>query len=173
MSKCSIDMREICNLYNKRLYQIAYCITRDHYLAQDVVQETLIKALKKMETLEDQGKLGAWLSAIATRTAIDFVRKERRTKERIQDSFDFENCPERNNIDAGKEAEMNLLQEQIYGYVNSLSPDQKRVFLLKIKHGLKEREIADILQLNPNTVKTKLYRVRQQLKELLGDRYSA
>ncbi|PWW28416.1 RNA polymerase sigma-70 factor (ECF subfamily) [Cytobacillus oceanisediminis] len=173
MTKRSLDMSEICNLYNKRLFHIAYCITRDHYLAQDVVQETLIKAFEKIDTIEDQKKLGAWLSAIATRTAIDFVRKERRTYERIADCIDLENCLERNHLDAGQEAEMNMLQEQIYAYVDSLSPDQKRVFLLKVNHGLKEREIADILQLNPNTVKTKIFRVRKQLREMLGDRYSA
>ncbi|KAF0824542.1 RNA polymerase sigma factor [Cytobacillus firmus] len=170
MIKPSMDMREICRLYNKRLYHIAYSITRDHYLAQDVVQETLIKAYKKMDSIDDQDKLGAWLSSIATRTAIDFVRKERRTNERIQDSVDFENCMESRYSDTGQEAEINMLQEQIYAYVDSLSYEQKRVFLLKTKHGLKEREIADILHLNPNTVKTKLYRVRQQLREILADR---
>ncbi|GLB59509.1 RNA polymerase sigma factor [Cytobacillus sp. NCCP-133] len=162
-----LDMREIYHLYYKKLFHIAICITRDHYLAQDVVQETLIKAYKKMDTIDDQDKLGAWLSAIATRTAIDFVRKERKTNERILDSVDFEKCLERKHNDAGQEAEINMLQEQIYKYVDSLSPDQKRVFLLKTKHGLKEREIAEILHLNPNTVKTKLYRIRQQLKEML------
>ncbi|MBT2710165.1 RNA polymerase sigma factor [Bacillus sp. ISL-47] len=173
MSKHSVDMREICNLYNNRLFHVAYCITRDHYLAQDVVQETLIKAYKKIDTVEDQEKLGAWLSAIATRTAIDFVRKERRTNERIAVCTDLEKCLERTHLDAGQEAEVNILQEQIYTYVDSLSPEQKRVFLLKIRYGLKEREIADILHLNPNTVKTKLYRVRKQLREMLKDRYSA
>ncbi|WP_370221649.1 RNA polymerase sigma factor [Cytobacillus sp.] len=173
MIKPSVDMREICRLYNKRLYHIAYNITRDHYLAQDVVQESLLKAYKKMDSIDDQEKLGAWLSSIATRTAIDFVRKERRTNERIQDSVDFENCMGNKYIDAGLEAEVNLLEEQIYAYVDSLSYEQKRVFLLKTKHGLKEKEIADILHLNPNTVKTKLYRVRQHLREILGDRYLA
>lgn len=58
MIKPSMDMREICRLYNKRLYHIAYNITRDHYLAQDVVQESLLKAYKKMDSIDDQEKLG-------------------------------------------------------------------------------------------------------------------
>lgn len=173
MNKRSADMREICNLYNKRLFHIAYCITRDHYLAQDVVQETLIKAYQKMDTIEDREKLGAWLSSIAARTAIDFVRKERKTNKWIAESVDLENCYAKTIQNVEQEVELHMLQEQIYAYINSLSPEQKRVFMLKIKYGLKEREIAEILQLNPNTIKTKLYRARKQLKEMLGEKYTA
>lgn len=167
MDICSLDMKEICELYNKRLFHVAYCITRDYYLAQDVVQETFIKAYQKMETIQDKEKIGAWLSSIATRTAIDFVRKERKTNERLSNYTELENTNVKMNQNVEEEVELNFLQEQINEYINSLSSDQKHVFMLKIKAGLKEREIAEMLKLNQNTVKTKLYRVRKQLKAML------
>src|SRR4051795_4092130 len=76
----AIDFSELYRLFYKRLFYIGYSITRDLHIAEDVVQETFIKAMKKIETIEEESKIGAWLSVIATRTAIDFVRRERNKK---------------------------------------------------------------------------------------------
>lgn len=168
-----MDMNELCTLYNKRLFQVAYCITRDYYLAQDAVQETLIKAYQKMDTIEDPEKIGAWLSAIAARTAIDIVRKERKLNDRTASNVEIETANIKMDQNVEQEVEMNLLKEQIHQAINSLSLDQRKVFLLKINSGLKEREIAQLLKINQNTVKTKIYRVRKQLKEMLIESLSA
>jgi len=164
---CSVDMREICEQYNKRLFNAAYCITRDYYLAQDVVQETLIKAYQKIEMVEDKEKLGAWLCTIATRTAIDFVRKESKLNERLDSYIDPENTNIKMKQNIEQEVEMRFVQEQINYFINSLPFDQKKVYILKNELGLKEREIAEILKMNQNTVKTRLYRIRKQLKEMM------
>ncbi|MBU8878057.1 RNA polymerase sigma factor [Bacillus sp. FJAT-29790] len=164
------DLKEICDLYSKRLLHIAYCITRDYHLAQDVVQEALLKAYRNRDRIQEQEKLGAWLSSITTRTAIDFVRKERRINERLDCYMDLENVDVHMNQNVEKEVEINLFNEQIHREINSLPPDQKNVLLLKIKHGLKEKEIAEMLRLNPSTVKTRLYRVRKHLKGMLLER---
>ncbi|MDQ0272308.1 RNA polymerase sigma factor [Cytobacillus purgationiresistens] len=161
------DMKELCDLYEKRLFHIAYRITRDHHIAQDVVQEAFVKAYLKMDSLQDQEKVLPWLSAITTRTAIDFVRKERKTKERTDSIEDWEKSKIIMNQNVEEEVEVNILQEKINRFLDSMSADQKNVYLLKIKHGLKEREIAELLRLNPNTVKTKLYRIRKQLKDVV------
>lgn len=166
-------MNELCTLYNKRLFQVAYCITRDYYLAQDAVQETLIKAYQKMGTIEDPEKIGAWLSAIAARAAIDIVRKERKIKDRTASHVEIETANIKMDQNVEQEVEMNLLKEQIHQAINSLSLDQRKVFLLKINSGLKEKEIAQLLKINQNTVKTKIYRVRKQLKEMLMESLSA
>ena len=168
-----MDMNEICKLYSKRLFQVTYCITRDYYLAQDAVQETLIKAYQKMDTIEEPEKIGAWLSAIATRTAIDIVRKERKLSERTASHIEIETTNIKMDQNVEQEVEVNLLKEQIYQAIDSLSLDQRKVFLLKINNGLKEKEIANLLKLSQNTVKTKIYRVRKQLKEMLIESLSA
>lgn len=168
-----VDMNELCTLYNKRLFQVAYCITRDYYLAQDAVQETLIKAYQKIGTIEDPEKIGAWLSAIAARAAIDIVRKERKIKDRTASHVEIETANLKMDQNVEQEVEMNLLKEQIHQAINSLSLDQRKVFLLKINSGLKEKEIAQLLKINQNTVKTKIYRVRKQLKEMLMESLSA
>ncbi|MDZ5471520.1 RNA polymerase sigma factor [Bacillus sp. 31A1R] len=171
----SIDMNDICEKYSKRLFQVAFCITRDHYLAQDVVQETLIKAYQKMDTVKEVEKLGSWLSSIATRTAIDFVRKEKRKNETMLEGSVLEdkNVHLIANQDVEKEVEVSLLKEEIGRVINGFSSDAKNIFLLKIKEGLKEKEIASKLHINEGTVKTKVYRARKQLKMELAEQYLA
>ncbi len=164
---CVANMKEICEEYNGRLFHAAYCITRDYYLAQDVVQETFIKAYQKIEMVEDKEKLGAWLCTIATRTAIDFVRKESKLNERLDKYIDPENTNVKMEQNVEQEVEMNLVKKQIDDFINSLPSEQKKVYHLKIELGLKEREIARILNMNQNTVKTRLYRLRKQLREMI------
>ncbi|MFO1444845.1 RNA polymerase sigma factor [Bacillus sp. Bva_UNVM-123] len=166
-SSLDIRMKEICEQYQKRLFHVAYGITRDYYLAQDIVQETFIKAYQKLEMVEDEEKLGAWLSTIATRTAIDFIRKESRVNERLDNYIDIEKTNVKMSQNVELEVEMNFVQNEITNYINDLPSDQKRVYELKNDFGLKEREIADILMINQNTVKTRLYRIRKQLREML------
>ncbi|KXG43750.1 RNA polymerase sigma factor [Tepidibacillus decaturensis] len=67
--------RVIFEMFYHRVYNTAYFIIQDRHLAQDVVQETFFKAFQNMHKVEDGHKLGAWLGTIATRTAIDFLRK--------------------------------------------------------------------------------------------------
>ncbi|MDQ6595666.1 RNA polymerase sigma factor [Bacillus salipaludis] len=73
----SIDFNQIFREYSQRLHYIAYSYAKDRFLAEDIVQEALLKAYKKLDTVEDSNKLGAWLSAITARTAIDFLRMEK------------------------------------------------------------------------------------------------
>lgn len=162
-------MKEICENYQKRLFHIAFSITRDHYLAEDVVQETLIKGYKHLHTVEDKEKLGAWLSSIATRTAIDFLRKEKRLKGNVDGYAELEQLNLSHSQSVEGIAEASFLQAEIAGFIQSLAPDQRKLFLLKINDGMKEKEIAEMLNLNPNTVKTRIYRVRKQLKEKLTE----
>ncbi|WP_321202543.1 sigma-70 family RNA polymerase sigma factor [Bacillus sp. CRN 9] len=169
MNRKETLMKELCGQYEKRMYHIAYRITRDHYTAQDVVQESFVKAYMKLDTLQDHEKIGSWLAAITTRTAIDVVRKERLTKERTESIDDWEKSNLRMKQNVEDEVAAHIIEEKISRFIDSISTDQQNVYQLKMKAGLKEKEIAALLQLNQNTVKTKIYRLRKQLKQLLNN----
>ncbi|MFE8699621.1 RNA polymerase sigma factor [Cytobacillus sp. FJAT-54145] len=171
-NRMTMDIEEICSLYSQRLFHVAYSITRDHHHAQDVVQDTFIKAYQKLDTLEDHSKVGAWLSSIATRTAIDYVRKEKRKSEVFLENSIVESNQLHfsSSQDVEKEVELALFEEEIQHVINNLSTDQKNVFLLKIKAGLKEKEIAEKLKLKQGTVKTNLYRAKRHLKSMMVER---
>ncbi len=165
-----VDMNEICSKYSGRLFQAAYGITKDYHKAEDVVQDTFVKAYKKMDTIQDVDKMGPWLARIATRTAIDYIRKEKRNNEvffenTILDESHNSTLQSTRNVE--KEVELTFLQEEVLRFIEGLSIDKRNVFLLKM-NGLQEKEIAQQLDLKQGTVKTNFYRVRKQLKTILG-----
>ncbi|RLQ93379.1 RNA polymerase sigma factor [Falsibacillus albus] len=166
---------EVFAKFHKLIYQIGYRMIKDVGLAEDIMQETFLKAYKKMDSIEDQNKLGAWLSSIATRTAIDFIRKEKRLKETMVDDTDI-TIIKQGNQESGiveNEVELLFMKENIHEKILLLPDCQKEVFLLRIQFGLKEHEIAEKLHLKPATVKTRMYRARKQLKLMMNCRESA
>lgn len=162
-----MDITELYTCHYKRLYHICFSMTRDAYLAEDIVQETFIKAMKKAETIIDEEKAGAWLSVIARRTALDVIRKERR-KAAVpmeQDMLECLGVATKQNVE--QEVESGFAAEEITGAVKKLTGSYRDILLLKIDRGLKEREIAAMLNLNPSTVKTRIFRARKQLKMMV------
>ncbi|MCS0824148.1 RNA polymerase sigma factor [Cytobacillus oceanisediminis] len=162
-----MDITELYTCHYKRLYHICFSMTRDAYLAEDIVQETFIKAMKKAETIIDEEKAGAWLSVIARRTALDVIRRERR-KAAVpmeQDMLECLGVATKQNVE--QEVESGFAAEEITGAVKKLTGSYRDILLLKIDRGLKEREIAVMLNLNPSTVKTRIFRARKQLKMMV------
>jgi RNA polymerase sigma factor (sigma-70 family) len=162
------DMMDICYSHQKLLFHIAFGITRDYHLAQDVVQETLIKAFRKIDTVVEDAKLRSWLTSIAQRTAIDFVRKEKRRNEVLDTDVSYQEMASHKNVE--EEVNHLLLQNEISKAFDVLNTNQRSVLHLKIVEGMKEREIAEVLHLNQNNVKTVLYRARRKLSMYLAEK---
>ncbi|PWW28292.1 RNA polymerase sigma-70 factor (ECF subfamily) [Cytobacillus oceanisediminis] len=162
-----IDFSELYSLHYKRLFHISLSITRDAYLAEDVVQETFIKAMKKAETIEDKQKVGAWLAVIAGRTALDFVRKEKRKPTIPMEQEMIECLGKKTMQNVEQEVQSGFMAEEINSAIRQLTRDYQDVLFLKLDKGLKEHEIASILNLKQSTVKTRIFRARKQLKMMV------
>ncbi|WP_235864012.1 RNA polymerase sigma factor [Sutcliffiella halmapala] len=171
--KSKIEFSEVYSMFYKRLFQISYSITRDRHHAEDIVQETFIKALSKMETLMEASKIGAWLSVIATRTAIDFVRREKKRKGIPMELSMLDCLGKKTKQNVEEEIETVFLEERINGALRELTLEYQDVLILKLGQGLKEHEIAKVLDLKPCTVKTRIYRARKQLKCLVLEQMGA
>ncbi|THE12489.1 RNA polymerase sigma factor [Bacillus timonensis] len=163
-----MEFSKMYHEYHSRLFRISYSITRDIHLAEDVVHETFIKAINKIDTIEDESKMGAWLSTIATRTAIDFVRVERNKKGTPMDHELIDCLGKTMKQNVEEEVETNIVMEQIHQATRKLKQEYQDVLTLKIWHGLKESQIAHSLNLKPCTVKTRVYRARKELRGFLG-----
>jgi RNA polymerase sigma factor (sigma-70 family) len=175
MAMAMLDFDELYRIHGKKLCQIAFSITKDRHLAEDVVQETFIKAYKKADTIVDTHKIGSWLAAIAARTAIDYLRAEKRRKwlpsdqsimEQIFSDHDTEQSLE-------KEVEIILFKEEIQHMLYLLTNEYQQVLVLRFQYGLKEDEIACKLNIKSGTVKTRLHRARKQLKKVMSEKYPA
>lgn len=146
--------------YYKQMYYSAYSITRDHYLAQDVVQETFIKAYRHFDTLKMEGKKGAWLYVISRNTAIDFYRKRLRCLEISDDNVE---------LNAGVSAEgeeryieMNLIRELLL----TLEPQHRQMLLLIYEYGLTYEQLAAYQNTSVSAVKSRIYRVKVKLRSM-------
>ena len=170
-----IDFDELYKKHSKKLRHIAYSITKDSFLAEDVVQETFIKAYRKIETIEDTEKIGAWLSAIAGRTAIDYLRAEKRRKWLPSDQSLMEQIFSDQDLNPSieKEVEMIIFKEDIQHLLYKLTLEYQEVLVLRLQYGLREQEIALQLNLKSGTVKTRLHRARKQLKKVMTEKYPA
>jgi RNA polymerase sigma factor (sigma-70 family) len=170
-----IDFNQLYTMYSRRLHYIAYSILKDHFLAEDVVQESFLKAFKKKESMNDFNKIAAWLSQITARTAIDFLRNEKRknclpSDQSIIEAHLYDSV---NQHQTEEEVERRLFEKDLDDSMGKLSKEYKEVLVLKIHYGLKEKEIAIKLQLKPTTIKNRLFRARKQLQEVLSEKNSA
>lgn len=161
----------IFEMHYERVYQAAYFVIKDKYLAQDVVQETFIKAFQKMDTLQDGNKLGAWLGTIATRTAIDFLRKvKRRNDLPFEDVYIDEERLDDQMPSIEDKIEYQFFEKNILENIRLLEPPEYReVILLKYEYELQDKEIAEALGISVAAAKSRLHRARKKLKSILGN----
>ena len=82
------DFRAIFEEHGMRLFRLAFRITGHRQDAEDVVQETFIRAHRNRERFDASAELGSWLHRIATNVAIDVLRKRRRRRAQVEDSLD-------------------------------------------------------------------------------------
>ncbi|MBR3642696.1 MAG: sigma-70 family RNA polymerase sigma factor [Parasporobacterium sp.] len=148
---------QICTKYGDRLYAAAFNICRQRQDAEDAVQEALLRYFRSDKEFESEEHVKAWLIRVTVNVAksmrTSFWHKNRVAYEDYMEEIPFES-----------EADRDLMQ-----VVLSL-PDQYRIIVhLYYYEGYKTREIAKILQLSENTVKTRLVKSRKILrKELEG-----
>lgn len=170
--KKEIDYEKIIfEMHYERVYHAAYFVIQDKYLAQDVTQETFLKAFQKIDTLQDGNKLGAWLGTIATRTAIDLLRKiKRRNDILIEDVYIDEDHFDEEMTSTEDKIEFQFLEKVIQKNIQVLEPPGYReVLILKYEYELQDKEIAEALGISVSAAKSRLHRARKKLQVLLGD----
>ena len=149
------DLREICSKYGDRLYAAAFSICRQQQDAEDAVQETLLRLYRSDTEFESEEHLKAWLLRVTVNAAKSirrtFWNRMRTSYEEYMDSLGFEEPSDRLLMDA----------------VLALPEKYRIVVHLHYFEGYKTREIAQILELSENTVKTRLLNSRKILKTKL------
>lgn len=161
--------RVIFEMFYNKIYSNIYYIVKDPYIAQDVTQETFIKAFKQIHTLKEPNKIESWLVTIATRTAIDYLRKiksrnEITTEDVYLDKYTVSNL----YYSTEKIIEDQFLQKEVNNAVSQLKPEYKQVLLLKYSSYLKDEEIANELNMTVGAVKSRVHRAKKRLQQVLS-----
>nr|WP_276560996.1 sigma-70 family RNA polymerase sigma factor [Vibrio scophthalmi] len=143
--------------YHRDLYRYAYWLCKDPTIAEDLVQETCLRAWKSLDSLQDEKAAKSWLITILRReNARRFERKQ----------FDLVDIDDHSN-DAKVSDDAHHQTEWIHAQIMKLEVDYREPLFLQVVGGFSGDEIGQILELNKNTVMTRLFRARNQLKEMM------
>ena len=154
---------EVLPLKNK-LYRFALNIVRDEELAKDVVQECMIKVWEKRSDVDLIQNLEAWCMQITRNKALDKLRSKHVKK---TDLFEVEFDTRKERDTPYVVTERGDVMDRIRGLIDALPDRQREVMQLRDIEGFAYKEIAEMLEIDINLVKTNLFRARRKLKESL------
>jgi len=151
------------------LYSYAMVLTRSHAEAEDLVQETYVRAIPAMSRLRPESNMKGWLFRILRNAWLNQLRKRRTAPERMLSEAEDGTVVEA--VDPSKDAYSALVSkidiERVRGAIKALSPNFREIILLREFEELSYDEIASLLDCPIGTVMSRLARARLKLRELL------
>lgn len=165
--------RTIMERHNRRLYRIARCILRNDSEAEDVVQEAYLKAFTHLGGFRGDFSLATWLSRITMNEALGRLRRERPAV--ALETFDARRTEAQiikfpQTVTSG-DPERTMAQREVLRLVeratDNLPEIFRIVFMTRVIEGMSTEETANLLGLQPDTVKTRLHRARRLVRDEL------
>ncbi len=151
-------IEEIIRDHSAAMYRVAASVVRDHSLAEDVVQESVVKAWQALDTFRGDASIRTWLLRITHNTAISAIRKRR------DDVMAPSELPERpGHLTVEDAALLQADRDEIWEALSRLDPVGRAIIVLREVERMSYEEIAEVLDLPTGTVRTRLFRARQQL----------
>ena len=169
--------RELIRRYERPIFALLFRMVRDRELAEDLSQETFIKALNAIESYRPEFKFSSWIFKIANNAAIDHLRR------RELDTLSLDGSPHAETpeamqatalqIGARQESPLDAVEAKELGgaievAIGRLRPEYRSCILLRHVEGRAYEEIAEMLDLPLGTVKTYIHRARNELRQALA-----
>jgi RNA polymerase sigma-70 factor (ECF subfamily) len=157
---------KLVNIYRKNLFTYLLRMCKDQMTAEDLMQETLIKAWKGLKRYNEQQKFASWLFTIAHNVSIDAIRMSNANQGTTSLSERIEIAT---NITPHSELVMTERKIALQREVENLPADQKRVFLLRQHGELSFKEIGEVMSQPLNTVLSHMRYAVKKLKRCLNE----
>jgi RNA polymerase sigma-70 factor (ECF subfamily) len=169
--------RELIRRYERPIFSLLFRMVRDRELAEDLAQETFVKALNAIESYRPEFKFSSWIFKIANNAAIDHLRR------RELDTLSLDGSPHAETPEAIEATALQIGDRQetpldaveskelggaIEAAIARLRPEYRSCILLRHVEGRAYEEIAEILSLPLGTVKTYIHRARNELRVALA-----
>lgn len=155
----------------RQAYNFAYRLTGDAAEAEDLVQETFLRAYRFFHRFDESLSFPSWLYRIMTNVYIDTVRRKNRIKTTHLERASADGSQAWELPDDRADPEQRLLEHHFDGplqkALESMSPGFRIAVLLADVEGLAYEEIAEVMQTSIGTVRSRIHRGRRQLRELL------
>lgn len=169
-------IRELIRRNNQRLFRVARAVLRNDAEAEDVVQETYVRAFTRLQTFEDRAAFSTWLTRIALNEAFARLRRRRRAARLDSEleagmgliiDFPYQRAAAADPERLAARAEIRRLLEEA---IDELPDDFRLVFVLRCVEQLSGEETASLLGVPEETVKTRLHRAKARLRQALRQR---
>jgi len=158
---------QIYNTYNKYIFFMAFQYYGNRDIAEDIVQEVFIKVHNKIDTLKNPKSFNSWMYAITFRTCNNYDRSKIKFVDIHADDKQIDDYPDTKGVDIISEIESERIKEEVMNILDNLSAPLKTVAVLRFFSEYKVNEIAEILDIPSDTVKSRLKKIRSVLKEEL------
>lgn len=145
--------------YHRELYLYIYSLSRNHHIAEDLTQETFLKALLSLP--EGHGNIRAWLYMVARNLFFNYREKASRNV----------SLEEMERSDEEKDLLANMIENerklQLYQALKKLDMKKREILLLQYFGDLSQKEIAAVLHITPENVRVLAYRAKKELKKYM------
>lgn len=156
------QFEEMVGQYQKDIVNFHYRLTGNRFEAEDLAQETFIKAYKNLESLKEHDKARSWLYSIARNVTIDFFRKNKNHSIPLDNAI-LEYYARATAVDYRDEVAAREIGVEIQKTLGLLHPDDRMIIKLLYYEGFSYKEICTLLNINQNTLKSRLHRARKVL----------
>ncbi len=173
------ELAKLVEITSPRIYRVALQILSNEQDAEDVLQETYLKAMAALSNFEGRSSLTTWLHRIAVNEALMLIRKRKPNTFSVEEQDVFNTDEESEGmeiVDFCCLPESEFLSEEAQRFldaaVENLPENLRTVFVLRDLEGFSIQETAETLKLSENNVKTRLLRARLKLRQELSTYYS-
>lgn len=160
---------QLVNAHQARIYNLALRMTGDREAAFDMTQETFLKAWHAIGMFQQDSKFSTWLCRIAGNTCIDYLRRKRRqptvSLADLEEGKELE-LPD-SSLDPAVLTERAHDREAVLQALAALPVEYRRVLSLRAIEDMSYEEIGQALDMNPGTVKSRIFRAREKMRQLL------
>ncbi|ALM48093.1 RNA polymerase subunit sigma [Flavobacterium psychrophilum] len=160
---------EVYNRYYKPMYNTALRIVKDSHWAEDIMQESFLKAFTKLDTFKGEVTFGAWLKKIVVNHSLDNYKK---INKNALDSLDDVLYKVSDSSDRDNEEKLEFQQmkvQQVAAAIQSLKENYRIALTLLYIEGYDQEEISDIMGITPGNTRTTISRAKESLLKKLSE----
>jgi RNA polymerase sigma-70 factor, ECF subfamily len=167
--------------HSRSLFRLAFRMTGNQQDAEDVVQESFLRAFKQLAKFDERASFGTWLYRIAANCSLDLVRSRKRRSEHLAPAVDSSGA-EVEDVVASLPADVptpermamsSEVRERVSEAMRELSPTERTAFVLRHFEGMCMEEVSQVLQCQPGAAKHSVFRAVQKLRRALEPLASA
>lgn len=166
----------LVSTYGERIYNLALRLLRNREDAEDVLQETFLTVIQKLDTFDGRSNFFTWIYRIATNVSLMKLRKKKQIFAELPDNPEMDNWyEERVFVDWSQDPSLNIQNKEVRNIINKaiskLSEIYRAVFVLRDIEQLSIRDTSKILDITEENVKIRLRRARLFLRDNISEQF--